>query len=378
MADTIEGSCRNGAIIRESDRFDQSRLIFDYSLSNDSEPDNDTYGSKELHAHSAMANKLIRTISEESLPQEMLEGVDEEIVDFFEEKLAKDTTNKLKKDCQDQRVKTPPSSPEPKIKAQIVNNDHSTLLKVLNDETTEGSNLSSMTPSLTELEAALSDMLEKEDLADEITKRENDDGDCKQALSLVDKLLEPKIVPVEKLNAIDGIVTDQHRSANDDILIVRTSEPKTDQLSLSLGQILGDSKLTPKTRKVSFCWEEGEKLVTEIDLKIDEESQVTDNISGPTNLNSKNFVVTQSELESSSYNLQDIETNEKKNISAIEETSGKLIESFQSLEDVAENSKQIPTPPRRRNKSLGVTKELVGTIESYPEDPEPHSNDRLI
>ncbi|XP_011873248.1 PREDICTED: uncharacterized protein LOC105565033 isoform X2 [Vollenhovia emeryi] len=372
--DTIEGSCRNGAVIRESDRSDQSRLIFGRSLSNESEPYDDPYESKELRAHSDVTNKLIRTISEESLPQEMLEGVDE-IVDFFDEKLAKDATNKLKKDCQDQRVKTPPPSPEPKIKAQILDNDHSTLLKVLNDEAADGSNLSSMTPSLTELEAALSDMLEKEDQPDEIMKRENAGEECKPASA--EKLLEPEIVPVEKRSAIDRSVSEQCRSINDDILVDSTPENKTDRLSLE--QLLGDSTSTPKKRKVSFCtWEE--KVMMDVDLKDDEASprnEMPINLEEATTPNFKDSVPIKSELESSSETfLESVVGDIKDSASSAGEASEKAASLFQNLEDVAEDLGQIPTPPRRRNKSLGAAKESVRTVDNCHEDPGP--NDRLI
>lgn len=371
MADTIGGSCRN--VVRESDRSDQSRLIFGRSLSNESEPYDDPYESKELRAHSDVTNKLIRTISEESLPQEMLEGVDEEMVDFFDEKLAKDTTNKLKKDCLDQRVKTPPPSPEPKIKAQILDNDHSTLLKVLNDEVaTEGSNLSSMTPSLTELEVALSDMLEKEEQPDEVVKRgANVDG----KLAPVEMLLEPKIVPVEK--AIDRTVIDQRPSASDDdILVGGTSERKTDHLSVSLEQILGDARSTPKTRKVSFCtWDD--KPMTEVDLKNDEHPPVP-NTHDATSPDSKDIVRSNLDPDSSDFFrslIEDIAAT-KGNANLIGDAPEKPVRLFSNLEDVA--FEHVPTPPRRRNRSSGGAKELVRTVESYPEDPDPRPNDRLI
>ncbi|XP_014484964.1 PREDICTED: uncharacterized protein LOC106749744 [Dinoponera quadriceps] len=373
--DTIGGSCRNGAVVRESDRSDQSRLIFGRSLSNESEPYDDPYESKELRAHTDVTDKLIRTISEESLPQEMLEGVDEEIVDFFDEKLAKDTSNKLKKDCQDQRVKTPPPSPEPKIKAQILDNDHTTLLKVLNDEAAEGSNLSSMTPSLTELEAALSDMLEKEDQPDEVTKRQ-EKADGKPALNLVEKLLEPKIVPsVEKRSAIDRTVMDQHRPASDDdILVGRTSEDKTDRLSVSLEQIFGDTESTSKTRKVSFCtWED--KPMTEVDVKNAAEPGATVNTHGATSPCSKDSLV-ESDLESDFFHclVGDINVGPAKG-NAIGDAPEKPVRLFPNLEDAAGD---FPTPPRRRNRSSGVTKELIRSVESYPEDPDPRPDDRLI
>ncbi|XP_018366910.1 PREDICTED: uncharacterized protein LOC108763626 [Trachymyrmex cornetzi] len=374
ICDTIERSCRNGAVVRESDRSDQSRLIFGRSLSNESEPFDDPYESKELRAHSDVTNKLIRTISEESLPQEMLEEVDEEIVDFFDEKLAKDATNKLKKDYQDQRIKTPPPSPEPKIKAQILDNDHSTLLKVLNDEVANESNLSSMTPSLTELEVALSDMLEKEDQSDEITKRENTNEECKQIP--VEKLLEPEIVPIEKHNVIDRNVSDQC-SINDGILVDSTPENKTDRLSVSLEQPLGDS--TPKKRKVSFCtWEE--KVMMDVDLKNDEESpcnETEQNLDEMISPDSKDSVV-KSELESSSDFFESIATDMKDSVSSVGEAPAKPNRLFQNLENLAEGLEQIPTPPRRKNKSLGVTKESIRTIDNYHENPNPGSNDRLI
>lgn len=377
--DTIEGSCRNGAVIRESDRSDQSRLIFGRSLSNESEPYDDLYESKELRAHSDVTNKLIRTISEESLPQEMLEGVDEEIVDFFDEKLAKDATNKLKKDCQDQRVKTPPPSPEPKIKAQILDNDHSTLLKVLNDEVADGSNLSSMTPSLTELEAALSDMLEKEDQPDEIMKRESTSEECKQ--TPVEKLLEPEIVPVEKHNAIDRNVSDQCRSINDDILVDSTPENKTDRLSVSSEQPLGDTMSTPKKRKVSFCaWEE--KVMMDVDLEDDEKSphnETSQNLDEATGPDFKDSVV-KSELRSSTDFFEGIAADAKDRSSAgsVGEAPEKPSRLFQNVEDLAEDLEQIPTPPRRKNKSLSVTKESVKIIDNYHENPDSGPNDRLI
>lgn len=381
--DTIEGSCRNGAVIRESDRFDQSRLIFGRSLSNESEPYDDPYESKELRAHCDVTNKLIKTISEESLPQEMLEGVDEEIVDFFDEKLAKDATNKLKKDCQNQRVKTPPPSPEPKIKAQILDNDHSTLLKVLNDEAIDGSNLSSMTPSLTELEAALSDMLEKEDQPDEIMKRESTSEECKQ--TPVEKLLEPEIVPVEKHNAIDRSVSDQCRSINDDILVDSTPENKTDRLSVSLEQLLGDSTSTStsKKRKVSFCtWEEKVESMMGIDLKNDEElshNEMPQNLDEATSPDLKDSAV-KSELGSSSDFFEGIAADIKDIASSTQgEAPEKPSRLIQNLDDLTEDLEQIPTPPRRKNKSLSVTKESVRTpLDNYHENSDLGLNDRLI
>jgi hypothetical protein len=341
LADTIGGSCRNGAVVRESDRSTgQSRLIFGRSLSNESEPYDDPYESKELRAHSDVTSTLIRTISEESLPREMLEGVDEEVVvNFFDEGLLREARD----GSPDQRARTPPPSPEPKIKARILSNDHSSLLKVLNDEAAaDDSNLSSMTPSLTELEVALSDMLEKEDQPEENAKRG------------AEEFFEARIVPAEKRNAFDDVMD----RPNLDFM----AERRTDQ-SVSLEQILGDS--TPKTRKVSFCaWEE--KVMTEVDLRNDEEPETR----------SGSMVGSESSLIG---HLEIVEVNVKD--SAKSATTGKPDRSFPDLDafpDAVETSQQIPTPPRRRNKSSSVAKEPMKIAEGQNEEADPYPNDRLI
>lgn len=122
------------------------------SLSNESEPF-DGYEEKELtldiRSQVSSVGKLSRTISDESIPSEMVEEVEDTSA---EEPKSKDS-------------KTPPPSPEPKIKPEIQENEEHkrpASLKIHKEDGGE-SNLSSMTPSLTELEAALSDMLEKEE-----------------------------------------------------------------------------------------------------------------------------------------------------------------------------------------------------------------------
>lgn len=141
---------------------------------------------------------LTKSISEESFPSALLEDTDE--VDFFDEKIVKDTKNEITKireelEAVKVQVKTPPPSPELKIKPDWLDNqlsDHSTLLKVLRDEVDE-SNLSSMTPSLTELEAALSDMLETEG------QQENNEHHLHNdllPLKSTEMSIEPKIVPL--------------------------------------------------------------------------------------------------------------------------------------------------------------------------------------
>lgn len=155
MPDTIGGSTSEEGRL-ESDRFGQSR-----SASHRADPE-----PTELTSSTA----LIRTISEESLPREMLEQ--QEPDDFFDEKLAKDARNNMKKRLDDWETSgTPPPSPEPRIKpSTALDPDHSTLFKILKEEAAEESNVSSMTPSLTELEAALSDMLEKEEPQEQVPK----------------------------------------------------------------------------------------------------------------------------------------------------------------------------------------------------------------
>ncbi|XP_031771438.1 histone H3.v1 [Apis florea] len=166
---------------------------------------------------------LIRTISEESLPREMLEEPDD---DFFDEKLAKDARNNNMKKClvddwNGRSGGTPPPSPEPKIKPTVLDPDHSTLFKILKEEAAEESNVSSMTPSLTELEAALSDMLEKEDSLE--------GGNRPGKEEPIPKILEP---------VIEELRTDEARKKGDEKKQWTTDERKTG-------------------RKVSFCsWEE--------------------------------------------------------------------------------------------------------------------------
>ncbi|XP_011315067.1 synaptotagmin-like protein 2 isoform X2 [Fopius arisanus] len=139
---------------------------------------------------------LTRSISEESFPSALMEDPDE--IDFFEDKVVKDTKNEITKireelEAVKNEVKTPPSSPEPKIKPELQSNDHSTLLKVLRDEA-DDSNLSSMTPSLTELSAALSDMLEKQDEHLEVHEQPLEYKHIPE--KSIEIPIEPKIIPL--------------------------------------------------------------------------------------------------------------------------------------------------------------------------------------
>lgn len=195
-----------------NDESSRSRSIFTRSLSIESEPNEDACETKDLQTG------LIRSISEESLPKEMLE--EQQLDQLFDEKLAKDVHNKLKKSL-DWKTKTPPPSPEPKTRSEATDLDHSTLLKVLKEEAAEESNLSSMTPSLTELEAALSDMLEKEE--------------CQEGF-------------IDEGKATESVTRTNQSSAQE-------CKGKNDA-PVSLGQILKERKAATG-RKVSFCsWEE--------------------------------------------------------------------------------------------------------------------------
>ncbi|XP_076649888.1 uncharacterized protein LOC143357359 [Halictus rubicundus] len=316
----------------EADRSDQPGMIFRSSLSNESEPEEDTYEPKELSGRPA---SLIRTISEESLPREMLEQ--QELENFFDEKLAKDVHNKLRKNL-DRKTTTPPPSPEPRIKPELLDNDHSTLLKVLKDETAEESNLSSMTPSLNELEAALSDMLEKEE-PQETVKDE----------AKADKLLDPgPKIDDAKVNRNPSVDVADH-----------PVQGSTSQPAVFLGQILENRK--PITsRKVSFCaWEE---TLLETDDRDDREFTER-----PTDLD-KNTVSRRNEAR-----LGDIGEDVACPTDQPPEKPSRM---NRSLEDLMEDSESVPTPPRRRHRSLGkrdgeVPRNGSAVTEAYP-------NDRLI
>lgn len=317
----------------EADRSDQSGMIFRSSLSNESEPEEDAYEAKELSGRPA---SLIRTISEESLPREMLEQ--QELENFFDEKLAKDAHNKLKKNL-DRKTSTPPPSPEARIKTELLDNDHSTLLKVLKDETTGESNPSSMTPSLTELEDALSDMLEKEDAHEPGRNEAN-----------ADKLLvpDPKIDD-PKVNRNNPVDVADHPAV----------QGSTAQPAVFLGQILENRK--PITsRKVSFCaWEE---TLLETDDRDDREFNER-----PTDLD-KNAVSRRNERGPG--DLGEVVA------CPTDQPPEKPSRMNRGLEDLIEDSENVPTPPRRRHRSLGKRDGEIARNGSAV--PEAYPNDRLI
>ncbi|KAI4485685.1 hypothetical protein M0802_012598 [Mischocyttarus mexicanus] len=304
------------------DRSNSKRMIFGRSLSNESEPNDPidvSCETKELRQRET--NKIIRTISEESLSREMLP--DRRNTYFFEED---------EKDLKMKKIQTPPPSPENKIKAEIVENEHSILLKVLKEEAAlaaEGSNFSSMTPSLTELEVALSDMLEKEqNEQQDISKNEHSHSDDR-SLSPGNERIEPKIIPIDK-----------HSERRNEIV-----NP------VSLGDIL--KKNSPKSqRKVSFCaWEENKSFYDDDDDDDD---------------NDDNYV---------------------NNKNRLKEITNKPDEPMRrcSLDDsttVENKSENIPTPPRRRHRPScpsGILREEQRTsINGAKIHSDTEHNDRLI
>lgn len=336
----------------ETDRSGQSRMTFARSLSNESEPNENTYEAKDLHSH---AINLIRTISEESLPREMLE--EEQLDDFFDAKLAKNVHNNLRKSLDDWKTNTPPPSPEPKIKSDILDADHSTLLKVLKEEIAEESNLSSMTPSLTELEAALSDMLEKED-SQEASKEENRSNFTDE--QVVKKLELDVQRGSDTINGKMDSLSNENGGRTNDLNVVDQEMRNSNALEIPAPakQIVEGKKLV-SGRKVSFCsWEE-----------------------------SVANMETRHEQESVDYSLD----LEKRNVPCLDDDRGtgdrggifldvppeKPSRLNRSLDDLLENRNVVPTPPRRRNRSVGVVKKEFevaqnGTVSEHLSD------DRLI
>ncbi|XP_043285850.1 uncharacterized protein [Venturia canescens] len=330
----------------------RGRRSLERTLPNESEP-LDVCEEKELlrEGDSRMAMRsdsevklLGRTISEESLPQEMLENE----VDFFEDKRPIESAEENQKK-EDKKVsvestrngddtKTPPPSPEPKIKPQIFDNDHSTLLKVLRDEA-EGSNLSSMTPSLTELEAALSDMLDREE--DQPSKGEPSEKVRPEAVAVEKPLespIEPRIVPLD------------------------TEKEKSDSgVPQSLKTILDAPENVPKTEKSTENPSEDPPMV-EIDLTNGHkpEPEKTPKTGFP-QVGIENLPP---------YTCPAGEPPEKPS----------RLHHNNSHEEAQENSGNIPTPPRRRNRYSGYTPSILDrrSLERTATPENPYPNDRLI
>lgn len=299
----------------------------------------------------------------------MLEAVDSDLDrtdddhenDFFEEKTAKDVQNKITKNSAGAKedkefLKTPPPSPEPKIKADIFENDHSSLLKVLQEEAAvvAGSNLSSMTPSLTELEVALSDMLEKkneqeghDDLfsqTDSLKTRKEDLTSISKETKTLEKSIEPCIVPVEK---------ERINSSKDDAKTLQVSQ------SIQLNNIVpeDDNSFKDKVKIVAVELKDG-SIINSKSSEV--KKQVLDD-SLKKNVKSYNIL-------SYSFDSKDLEVENNHG----EETPEKPSRMHRN---------NVPTPPRRRHRSgSSILKENVCRITKNRnrQDEEPYVNDRLI
>ncbi|XP_016845524.1 nucleolar and coiled-body phosphoprotein 1 [Nasonia vitripennis] len=197
-------------------------------------------------ANDSAAAAVQRTISEESLPREMLvdeeEEEEEEDVEqesFDVEKSAKDASNELTRQTsanESENFSTPPLSPETKSQASSSSNPSCpTKSQQRNPGSAEptaasavaavesGDNLTSMTPSLMELEAALSDMLERKD--EEERRASEESGQQRRLLQVdeeeeeeqeeekeedksSDKSPEPQIVPVKRNRPLEDVEAD--------------------------------------------------------------------------------------------------------------------------------------------------------------------------
>ncbi|XP_051175524.1 general transcriptional corepressor trfA-like isoform X2 [Leptopilina boulardi] len=286
-------------------------------------------------------SEIHRTISEESLPIEMLEAVDSDLDkadddDFFERKTTKDVQNRLMKNfvsTEDKNSKeiinTPPSSPVTKIKADVVDNDHSALLKVLQEEA-----------SLLELEIALSDMLEKK----------NDEQDEEQTDSLeiitiknddVTKSEEKLIEPVDKEKIfIDKL---KHKDENKLQNMENSNKSSKDRVKIVAVELKNNNTLEKKKEILH-------------DLSKNNVNNILNNA-----------------LDSKAYEMENSHGDE-----APEKPSRmhRINVTNNSVENYDDN---VPTPPRRRHRSgSSILKENVcrPTIKSKNEDP--YINDRLI
>ncbi|XP_023289762.1 uncharacterized protein LOC105703487 [Orussus abietinus] len=358
------------------------------TLSNESEP-YDSYEEKELVMDirsQSSVSKISRTISEESLPREMLEEVDiDEEEDFFEVKLAKDVQNKMTKDFvspKEKSLKTPPPSPEPKIKAEILDNDHSTLLKVLKEAGGEESNLSSMTPSLTELEAALSDMLEKEEEKQVEVDRDPEELDPKADSSkFLEKLIEPKILPMGVEKPGEGTTEDADQSK-----LPGPDPDRREFKTVSLELIINDSSCSQRSQMMIEDHEESD--LVEVDLRNGdvhnasvhpemkdhqehrESNPASIGDSPPLDLDCPRTpdCVVLSSYRKLDFGHADIPPEKPSRLHRV------------TFDEFSDYNQPVPTPPRRRHRSGSrVSKEDASkSITSNPGEPDPHRNDRLI
>lgn len=319
------------------------------TLSNESEPF-DSYEEKELRETASTALRsnsglelVGRSISEESLPEEMIvdatrpledDGPDEESNNKIEKPVALASIIEKSDD-----TKTPPPSPEPKIKPDIFDNDHSTLLKVLRDEAEE-SNLSSMTPSLTELEAALSDMLERDD----------DNQSPPKSSEETETTLPIESAPAER--AIEAPIEPK---------IVQTDceKDKHSRVSVSLKNILGGPE--DRTRKNNSTVQPEASEIGEIGPRTGDGRLDHGEAGKSVGRNCGDDCLT-----------GDMPTTEppEKPSRLHQVTVGESAEVFE----------KVPTPPRRRNRgSVGAVRDnFRRSIERAATPENPYPNDRLI
>ncbi|XP_046604453.1 uncharacterized protein LOC124297450 [Neodiprion virginianus] len=344
------------------------------SLSNESEPF-EGYEEKELtldiQSQPSSISKLSRTISDESLPGEM-SGIN----DSHGENIAGDKSGTGEPGSNSKDSKTPPPSPEPKIRAEIFDNQglpgvRPTSLKISREDE-GGSNLSSMTPSLTELEAALSDMLEKADLDEPRPGFSHDDHVEDSAdsnlrhVEVVAKSTDEK--PVASKNCPAPIEDEVGLGSGEegDLFVPRQ---RKNNAKISLGQILtdGGSQVT------------GERVLGNV------ESVSPAGKSSPRRkmavTTSKNpFEESDEDQEETSQaskiahpvNPFDVEPPEKPS------RLHKIV-----LDQSSPEPTDLPTPPQRKNKH-GASSPTTKTAPNHQDsefpirDSAPHPNDRLI
>ncbi|XP_043463365.1 myb-like protein X isoform X2 [Leptopilina heterotoma] len=297
-------------------------------------------------------SRIHRTISQESLPREMLEAVDSDLdkadddqEDDFEKKLAKDVQNRITKNVvgtkeSDREIlSTPPSTPEPKIKADVLENDHSTLLKVLQEEA------ASSPPSLLELEIALSDMLEKEEDHDDSLEIREDDSTYMETKP-IENLIEPCIVPLEK----ERTFTDKKSD-----IAIQEDEKKCQNPE-------SNNSAKDKVKIVAV-----ELKNTDNGRPFEKKKQVLHDLS---------------ENSGNSYNIlsysKEFQTEKIRGEEAPEKPSRMHRINFANF---VENVDNVPTPPRRRHRSgSSILKENVCRAKNnrYSQNEESYVNDRLI
>ncbi|XP_012259713.2 uncharacterized protein LOC105688183 [Athalia rosae] len=320
------------------------------SLSNESEPF-DGYESKELTLGvgiNSQSARLTRTISDESIPPDMAGDDSSSERNSLNSKNGADTAKGSRES------KTPPPSPEPKIRAEIFGTENlagarPTSLKIQRDFDDAGSNVSSMTPSLTELEAALSDMLERDDQEEQRSVDDHvddsKDSNLTHSESAIfstpeDKPIEPKILQKSPEELIAP-------GNNGNVFVRRRKE----NAKISLGQILDSSSGTPGSNK-------SESFGVEIVKSV-----------GKNPFEDDDYEIGESLPRTATRGVNPFDDEPPEKPSRLHKTSDNV---------------DVPTPPQRKNKhgatsptSKSGTPDLNDS--EFPiGDASPHPNDRLI